>query len=343
MELGRSSSTGAGELWMQVEDTVIAQNMHEAILNQMKSANSSSDTVPSYRPRSRSSASDKKSSRPINMPSRGYDSSTLPVTRSQTMSNADRSHSPLIRRQSHSPGMPSTLRGRHSVMSHSPITSTSIPHADTVGREEQSQYFLMTLPAGKGQYELVAGLSELITRQLELIPGQSELIPGQSELILGQFELIPGQSELIPGQSELIPGQSKLIPGQSELIPGQSELIPGQSELIPGQSEFIPGQSELIPGQSELIPVCCAGSTAPGLPRRVYRAGSTAPGLPRRVYRAGSTAPGLPRRVYLAGSTAPGLPRRVYRAGSTAPGLPRRVYRAGSTAPGLPHRVYRAG
>ena len=51
----------------------------------MKSANS-------YRPRSRSSASEKKSSRPINMPSRGYDSSTLPVTRSQTMSNADRSH-----------------------------------------------------------------------------------------------------------------------------------------------------------------------------------------------------------------------------------------------------------
>ena len=32
MELGRSSVTGAGELWMQVEDTVIAQNMHEAIL-----------------------------------------------------------------------------------------------------------------------------------------------------------------------------------------------------------------------------------------------------------------------------------------------------------------------
>ena len=58
----------------------------------MKSSNSSLEAVQSYRPRSRSSASDKKSSRPINMPTRGYDSSTLPVTRSQTMSAADRSH-----------------------------------------------------------------------------------------------------------------------------------------------------------------------------------------------------------------------------------------------------------
>ena len=32
MELGRSAVTGAGELWIQVDDQVIAQNMHEAIL-----------------------------------------------------------------------------------------------------------------------------------------------------------------------------------------------------------------------------------------------------------------------------------------------------------------------
>ena len=32
MEVGRQAATGAGELWMQVEDTVIAQNIHEAAL-----------------------------------------------------------------------------------------------------------------------------------------------------------------------------------------------------------------------------------------------------------------------------------------------------------------------
>ncbi|KAK9398419.1 insulin receptor substrate 1-like [Crotalus adamanteus] len=36
MEVGRSSATGPGELWMQVEDLVVAQNMHETILEAMK-------------------------------------------------------------------------------------------------------------------------------------------------------------------------------------------------------------------------------------------------------------------------------------------------------------------
>ncbi|XP_013930686.1 PREDICTED: insulin receptor substrate 1-like [Thamnophis sirtalis] len=36
MEVGRSAATGPGELWMQVEDLVVAQNMHETILDAMK-------------------------------------------------------------------------------------------------------------------------------------------------------------------------------------------------------------------------------------------------------------------------------------------------------------------
>lgn len=32
IELGRSSVTGAGELWLETEDVVIAQNMHEVTL-----------------------------------------------------------------------------------------------------------------------------------------------------------------------------------------------------------------------------------------------------------------------------------------------------------------------
>ncbi|XP_018493695.1 insulin receptor substrate 1-B [Galendromus occidentalis] len=43
MELGRSSITGAGELWMQTGDTVIAQNMHEVLLSAMKSSKSNED------------------------------------------------------------------------------------------------------------------------------------------------------------------------------------------------------------------------------------------------------------------------------------------------------------
>ncbi|KAG7464627.1 hypothetical protein MATL_G00167570 [Megalops atlanticus] len=36
VEVGRSSVTGPGEFWMQVEDSVVAQNMHETLLESMK-------------------------------------------------------------------------------------------------------------------------------------------------------------------------------------------------------------------------------------------------------------------------------------------------------------------
>ncbi|KAJ6654881.1 hypothetical protein lerEdw1_006352 [Lerista edwardsae] len=36
MEVGRSAATGPGELWMQVDDLLVAQNMHETILEAMK-------------------------------------------------------------------------------------------------------------------------------------------------------------------------------------------------------------------------------------------------------------------------------------------------------------------
>uniref|UniRef100_A0A672TUQ6 Insulin receptor substrate 2 n=1 Tax=Strigops habroptila TaxID=2489341 RepID=A0A672TUQ6_STRHB len=36
MEVGRSAATGPGELWMQADDSVVAQNIHETILEAMK-------------------------------------------------------------------------------------------------------------------------------------------------------------------------------------------------------------------------------------------------------------------------------------------------------------------
>lgn len=50
MEVGRQAVTGSGEMWMQVEDSVIAQNIHEATLNAMRSTGQSED----MRPRSHS-------------------------------------------------------------------------------------------------------------------------------------------------------------------------------------------------------------------------------------------------------------------------------------------------
>ncbi|XP_053329548.1 insulin receptor substrate 4 [Spea bombifrons] len=53
IEVGRSSSTGAGELWMQVDDCVVAQNMHETFLDTMKALKAYSE----FRPRSKSQSS----------------------------------------------------------------------------------------------------------------------------------------------------------------------------------------------------------------------------------------------------------------------------------------------
>ncbi|XP_049801159.1 insulin receptor substrate 1 [Schistocerca nitens] len=58
MEVGRSSCTGAGDLWMQTEDTNIAQNMHDAILHAMSSSREDSGSISvsgNSRPRTRSS------------------------------------------------------------------------------------------------------------------------------------------------------------------------------------------------------------------------------------------------------------------------------------------------
>ncbi|XP_076307956.1 uncharacterized protein LOC143223638 [Tachypleus tridentatus] len=60
MEVGRSASTGAGELWMQTEDTLIAQNMHETILNAMKSSRNNEISRPTNRVRSSSSSESSK-------------------------------------------------------------------------------------------------------------------------------------------------------------------------------------------------------------------------------------------------------------------------------------------
>ncbi|XP_063244069.1 uncharacterized protein LOC134543147 isoform X2 [Bacillus rossius redtenbacheri] len=100
MEVGRSSCTGAGDLWMQTEDPIIAENMHEAILSTMKT-NSSKEDLPS-RTRTRSSSSN-ESSKPISVVQRRQTLSGMGVkptvyaasddsTRSSHHSNQGRTH-----------------------------------------------------------------------------------------------------------------------------------------------------------------------------------------------------------------------------------------------------------
>uniref|UniRef100_A0A8C8RD03 Insulin receptor substrate 1 n=1 Tax=Pelusios castaneus TaxID=367368 RepID=A0A8C8RD03_9SAUR len=61
IEVGRSAVTGPGEFWMQVDDSVVAQNMHETILEAMRAMSEE------FRPRSKSQSSS-NCSNPISVP-----------------------------------------------------------------------------------------------------------------------------------------------------------------------------------------------------------------------------------------------------------------------------------
>ncbi|KAK6295554.1 hypothetical protein J4Q44_G00332670 [Coregonus suidteri] len=70
-KVGRSAVTGPGEFWMQVDDSVVAQNMHETILEAMKAMSEE------FRPRSKSHSSS-NCSNPISVPLRRHHHNNLP-------------------------------------------------------------------------------------------------------------------------------------------------------------------------------------------------------------------------------------------------------------------------
>ncbi|CAL9685667.1 unnamed protein product [Knipowitschia caucasica] len=75
IEVGRSAITGPGEFWMQVDDSVVAQNMHETLLEAMKALSEE------FRQRSKSQSvgtSCGTASNPISVPSRRHHSNLPP-------------------------------------------------------------------------------------------------------------------------------------------------------------------------------------------------------------------------------------------------------------------------
>ncbi|XP_043367018.1 insulin receptor substrate 2 isoform X1 [Dermochelys coriacea] len=95
MEVGRSAATGPGELWMQADDSVVAQNIHETILGAMKALKELSE----FRPRSKSQSSSSSSSGGAGGPGA---SSTHPITvpgrRHHHLVNLPPSQTGLLRR-----------------------------------------------------------------------------------------------------------------------------------------------------------------------------------------------------------------------------------------------------
>lgn len=118
MELGRSSVTGSGELWMQTEDTVIAQNMHETILGAMKTSRNREELGAFARPRSSSTS---ENSKPIGHKRPAHALGPPPTPHAAATSCRDRCDS-----------MP-TARSRNSSESH------ALPETSGLGRSHAAE------------------------------------------------------------------------------------------------------------------------------------------------------------------------------------------------------------
>ncbi|NXW16128.1 IRS2 protein, partial [Circaetus pectoralis] len=97
IEVGRSAATGPGELWMQADDSVVAQNIHETILEAMKALKE----LYAFRPRSKSQSSSSSSSGGAAGPGGGASAThpiTVPGRRHHHLVNLPPSQTGLLRR-----------------------------------------------------------------------------------------------------------------------------------------------------------------------------------------------------------------------------------------------------
>ncbi|XP_032217896.2 insulin receptor substrate 1-B isoform X2 [Nematostella vectensis] len=146
MELGRSAATGAGEIWVQVEDPLLAQNMHEAILGSMHSMSGFEQT------RARPQASTIKP-RPTSLLF-----STPPRTWSDTSPD-----SPTLPRAR----MGSASRDRHPSESDSPkATKPAVITRILSGSKKKSDDMAHSIPKGR----------RIQSRSLSVEPGHGSLL-----------------------------------------------------------------------------------------------------------------------------------------------------------------------
>ncbi|NXS48442.1 IRS2 protein, partial [Balaeniceps rex] len=97
IEVGRSAATGPGELWMQADDSVVAQNIHETILEAMKALKELSE----FRPRSKSQSSSSSSGGAAGPGGSGASAThpiTVPGRRHHHLVNLPPSQTGLLRR-----------------------------------------------------------------------------------------------------------------------------------------------------------------------------------------------------------------------------------------------------
>lgn len=181
VEVGRSAVTGPGELWMQVDDSVVAQNMHETILEAMKSLSEE------FRPRTKSQS---LSSTPITVPSRRHLPNPPPPSqvglsrRSRIEVSVDSSPAPKPHSlpRDHSPRSPEEEEKRPRVEATQPPVDYGSASSDEYGSSpslHEPPIFLPPSPlTGETNY---ISMGQLGRRSLALDFGSAPVTPNEED------------------------------------------------------------------------------------------------------------------------------------------------------------------
>lgn len=240
MEMGRSSVTGAGELWMQTDDTVIAQNMHEVILSAMKSSKSTEDTL---RPRSSSTS---ENSKPISI----HPTPLMPAPLGSSPANLSSS-------------MPLTPRERcDSLPARSRQTSESFDHTAPAVRcntmdgthpvQQHSRPWSASTSTSGGNMSPLCQMHthsslESCSDDLNPPPHQQQIVLSRNHLHLNVMAPMdcPTQetiAEVEEGTSDYLAMNSPVQPDGGSLIPSPVTMTDGPSSLSGHYPYFLPHQ-----------------------------------------------------------------------------------------------------
>ncbi|XP_066543019.1 insulin receptor substrate 2 [Hoplias malabaricus] len=138
VEVGRSAATGPGEIWMQADDAVVAQSIHETVLEAMRAMKETCE----FRPRSKSQSSSTSATASISasgggnavtMPARRHHLHNAPPSRTGLPRRASRNASCRARAASEGDGATATATTRSGSGSPvSPVDRTHLSRSNTV-------------------------------------------------------------------------------------------------------------------------------------------------------------------------------------------------------------------
>ncbi|XP_033026607.1 insulin receptor substrate 1-like [Lacerta agilis] len=251
MEVGRSAATGPGELWMQVEDLVVAQNMHETILEAMKALSDD------FRVRAKSQP---LASTPISVPPRRQHPGNPPAAQGTILWRPRPESTPCL---PHVPGVPKAS---------GPRKPSSLSDYSAVSSDEGGSSPGECRPAGTPDplaYLLVGGELDYVTMGKRASPDSALLARWASAAEANKRASLPpvALEKEVPGlPRRKPPAFSASYPEGLNLRgsdPGYMAMLPGVSAEDRGYVPMAPGSASPSRERGGYMLMSPSGSSSP--------------------------------------------------------------------------------